>query len=148
MNRITILLATVTSLALFSCGTSTYAVIEPRPGSESEPLLFKLDRLAWDGDDLEVRLGVHNNTRRVVVADRRFMILEEGPRKVAPRSVVSRYRLAPYSGRTLALHYPGVPATERAVFSIDFLAGAFRFESGDERAIEIAPLRFRIQSEE
>src|SRR5688572_48429 len=146
MNKTRFLLAALASLALFGCGTSTYAVVEQRPGSESGPLLFQINRLEWDGNDLEVQLAVHNNTPRLIMADRRFMILEDGPRKVAPRSVISRYRIAPYTARVITLYYPEV-GTDKTAFAIDFLPGAFQFESGDQQSIEIGPLRFRIRTD-
>ena len=136
-------LAVLLSPGCFGGGGPTL-VIENPPGEGK--IDVQIVDSSLDKATVYAKVLISNHTDKIVVADRRLMILSDGTREWGPRATTRyRWQIGPHqTSSAVKLEYRDSDGTQPA-YDLIFKPGAFRFDSNTGDEFEVPPLRLTVK---
>lgn len=137
------LLVALSTAGCFGGGGPTLVIDNP-PG-EGKIAVQMVDS-SVEKDSVYAKVLITNHTDKIVVADRRLMILSDGTREWGPRATTRyRWQIGPHqTSSAVKLEYRDSDGTQPG-YDLVFKPGAFRFDSNTGDEFEVPPLRLSVK---
>ncbi len=143
MLRFASALAVFLAAGCFGGGGPTL-VIENPPG-EGKIAVQMVDS-SLEKTEVYAKVLITNHTDKIVVADRRLMILSDGTKEWGPRATTRyRWQIGPHqTSSAIKLEYRDADGTQ-AGYDLVFKPGAFRYDNNDGEELAVPSLRMTVK---